>query len=277
MRYELSTDGEKLAYYVGGRILHQVQWDQIAQTLMVTGRGEELAGFFREIAIVNLTCRIVRAGTSLARRLGERPSRTTDDPTFLREYRSFCRFQLLIPEERLDQLLRHAVRAVDASRGGISATLRRKLKRWAERTHQHCYMCGQTLDFDEADQHRRFELEHLWPQTYGGNSVEDNLLPVCGACNRKKADYATWGMVGIQALVLGIEPSDNELATVAGHHRFALHYFAARRLLRDNPQKTLKWAFLRLRPSTEVPRVEDSADTGVFFNLANYLPSFDVP
>jgi hypothetical protein len=41
-----------------------------------------------------------------------------------------------------------------------------------------------------------------------------------------------WGMVGIQSLILGIAPSENELTTVAGTHHFALHYYAARRLLR---------------------------------------------
>lgn len=269
MRYEFSTDGERLAYHVAQNLLNHVHWDQFAWTLMVTGRGEGLAEFFREISVVNLACRIVRAGASLQRAAGQRPSRGTDAPTFLQDYRNFCRQQLLIPEAAVDQLIRIAVRALDASRGGISDTLRRGLKRRTARTHPNCYMCGQSLDFDEVDVNRKFELDHVWPQSYGGNSIEENLLPACGSCNRKKMDYATWGMVGIQSLILGINPTDDELARVPGHHRFALHYYAARKLLIRNPQKTLKWAFERIRPWTDV-RAQDPADVGDFFNLANH-------
>jgi 5-methylcytosine-specific restriction endonuclease McrA len=273
MRYEFSTDGERLAYHVAQDLLNNVPWDQLAWTLMVTGRGAGLTEFFREISVVSLTCRIVRAGTSLQRATDQRPSRATDDPTFLQDYRNFCRQHVLVPEAAVDQLIRIAVRAVDASRGGISDTLRKELKRRAERTHPNCYMCGQALDFDHLDVNRRFELEHVWPQSYGGNSIEENLLPACGSCNRKKMDYATWGMVGIQSLILGINPTDNELATVAGHHRFALHYFAARKLVTRNPQKTLKWAFDRIRPWTKDVRAQDPADVADFFNLANYALS----
>jgi len=267
--YELATDGERLAYGLNRDLLSTVPWQRLTLPLMVTGRGEELTDFFQEVSVINLTCRIVRAGTSLLKETAQRPARETDDPTFVRDYRSFLRERLLIPNTLVDKVLRMGTRAVRASRMEINETTRRRLTRQAQRTHSYCYMCGQSLDFSGVDINRRFELEHVWPQCYGGNSTDDNLLPACGSCNRKKSESATWAMVGVQALILGFDPSDNERTSVAGPYRFALHYFAARKLLARNPQMNLKRAFERLRPWMEV-RPSDPSDLGDFFNLENH-------
>jgi len=272
MMYELTTDGERLAYVLDRDLLSSVPWQRIALPLMVTGRGEELTGFFREIATINLTCRIVRAGTSLLKETNERGARIPADPTFEGDYRRFLREQLLIPPTLVERVLRMALRAVQASREEINETTRRRLTRQAQRTHDYCYMCRQPLDFTGGDVNRKLELEHVWPQCYGGNSVDDNLLPACGSCNRKKAGFATWAMVGVQSLILGFEPSENEYTAVTGPQRFALHYFTARRLLAHNPQMNLKQAFERLQPWRHEMRVRDASDIGDFFNIENHEP-----
>lgn len=271
LKYQFVTDGERLAHALDNDLLTQIPWERLSTALLVTGRGNQLAEFFQEITVVNLACRIVRAGNSLLRERDGRLARSTQDPTFLREYREFLRERLLVPHNKVDHLLRMAVRAVDASNESISEARRGKLKRQAHRTHRECYMCGTELDFDEEDVHRRFELDHIWPQSFGGNSHDDNLLPVCGGCNRKKGNYATWGMVAIQSLILGFSPSANERRAVSGVHRFALHYLAARRLLVLHPDRTLKWAFTRLGPWADI-RPTDSSDLGDFFNLENHDP-----
>jgi 5-methylcytosine-specific restriction endonuclease McrA len=271
LKYQFVTDGERLAYALDTSLLTEIPWERLSIALLVTGRGNELAEFFQEITVVNLACRIVRAGSSLLKERDGRLARSTEDSTFVREYREFLRERLVVPHSKVDRLLRMAVRAVNASNESISETQRRHLKRHAQRVDRKCYMCGTDLDFDEEDEHRKFELEHVWPRSFGGNSDDDNLLPVCGACNRKKEDYATWGMVAAQSLILGLSPSDNERRTVSGVHRFALHYLAARRLLLRHPNRTLKWAFTRLGPWTDV-RATDASDLGDFFNLENHNP-----
>ena len=272
MKYELTTDGERLAYTLNRDLLGCVPWHQITLPLMVTGRGEELTEFFREVSVINLTCRIIRGGTSLLKKTDQRPARMPDDPTFERDYRSFLRERLSIPHDMVDQIQRMGVRAVLASREEIDDKTRRQLTGQAQRTHNYCYMCGQPLDFSGADPIRKYQLEHVWPQCYGGNSIADNLLPACGSCNGKKDEFATWAMVGVQSLILGFDPSENEFTRVTGPHRFALHYFMARQLLARNPQMNLKRAFQRLQPWRKDFRLRDSSDLGDFFNLENHEP-----
>jgi 5-methylcytosine-specific restriction endonuclease McrA len=278
MKYEFSTDGEHLVYFLGTRLLHNVPWNEVSQALLVTGRHHALCEFFEEVTLVNLACRLVAAGTSLMRESKEsptRPARDTDDPTLQQDLRWYLRERLLIAPELVDDVLRVVIRAVKATRENVTVKERKRYKRHAQRTHQHCYMCGVTLDFSEQDEHTRFTLEHIWPRCYGGNSIDENLLPACGSCNsKKKRDLATWAMSNVQAVILGFSPDEEERRLIEGPHRYALHYYAARKLA-TRRQITLKKAFLRLKPWTDV-RLKDLEDMGDFFNLANHEPFSEI-
>ncbi len=269
MQYAFQTDGEWLTHFVDRKILLDVRWDKLSVALLPTGRADGLIEFFREVVVVNLTCRIVVAGTSLLDETPDRPARNADDPSLQREYREFLRESVFVPYELVDDLLRMAIRAVNASREHLSETQRSLYKRHAQNRHPHCYMCGTPLDFTGADPHRRYTLDHIWPRRYGGSSEVENLLPACNSCNSgKKADFATWAMPNVQSLVLGFSPGNSEFDSVDGSHRFALHYYAARKLaaLRN---LSLKRAFLRLGHWTDI-RLKDANDLGDFFNLQNH-------
>jgi hypothetical protein len=272
MQYELVTAGERLAYFVETRILTRTRWDELSVSLLYTGRGEELSRFFREICIIHLTCRIVTAGTSLLKDLPDRPARVASDPSFERDLRVFIRERLNIFPPLQDGLLRAAVAAVRVTQQDISQSDRKALKHWAERSHRTCYMCGISLDFTEQDRHLKFSAEHIWPQRYGGDSVEDNLLPACGACNAgRKRDFASWAMAGVQSMILGFMPSENEYRSVEGIHKFAMHYLAAKNYAIER-KTTLKQAFRDIS-SWEDMRLSDEGDIGDFFNLENHRAS----
>ena len=248
-----------------------VPWEKLQNALLPTSRGERLLEFFREITIVHMTCRVVKAGTSLLDKTPDRPARTVEDPTFHEEYGYYLRETLFVGQEVRDKFYRQAVRAVVASLGGIEPRLRTKIKTSAQSHHPNCYMCNVALDFTEKDPIRKFTAEHLWPQSYGGDSSDDNLLPACGSCNSsKKRDFATWGMVGLQGLILGLTPNDNEVASVEGTYRYAMHYYAARQLA-VKKNLTLKRAFQQLRPWGAL-RIEDPNDVADFFNMLNFVP-----
>lgn len=36
------------------------------------------------------------------------------------------------------------------------------------------------------------EYDHVWPRSLGGDSVADNLLPICPPCNRHKTNIVSW-------------------------------------------------------------------------------------
>jgi hypothetical protein len=276
MKYACVTTGEKLAYFVERDVLVNIPWDKVAFSLLCTGRGDALCSFFREIAVVNLTCRIVTAGTSLLKESPSRPARSLRDSGFENEFHDFIRERLYIRPPLSKDLLRNALRAVESARQDVTPTKRKAFKSWAQRQHTFCYMCGVSLDFTEEHKYHKFSLDHIWPQRYGGDSDEDNWLPACGSCNsHKKHDFATWAMAGIQSVVLGFTPTENEYTMVDGTHRFAMHYLAAKRIAIQR-DISLKDAFRILGPWELSPRLMDESDIGDFFNLANHRATLEI-
>lgn len=286
MKYELVTAGERLAYLISTKLLAHVPWGKLSPALLATGRSEQLIEFFEELTVINLTCRIVATGTSLLKAREGRKARLPSDPGFVADYRGYLRENLHISREHIELIYRQADRALAAVSNDLTASEGSRLRRHAQVHHRHCYMCGVDLNFGEHERapidedpiHRvdrerrnahRYTCEHIWPQSYGGDSVEGNFLPSCDSCNTsKKMGFATWAMAGVQALIFGLAPSANELARVEGPYRFAMHYYAARRLAQKK-NTTLKNAFLGLKPWADV-RVGDPGDSGDFFNLETH-------
>lgn len=276
MKYDFVTAGEQLAYFIDQNVLTDNPWAKVEEALLYTGRSEALCVFFREITVINLTCRIVTAGTSLLKETTGRPQRSPSDTGFEKEFRNFIRERLYLRPPLSNDLFRNALRAVESARHDATTNERNTFKSWAQRQHPFCYMCGIPLDFTEQHKHYKFSLEHIWPQRYGGDSIEKNWLPSCGSCNsRKKRDFATWAMPGIQSVVLGFSPSDNEYTMVDGTHRFAMHYLVAKKIAIQR-NISLKQAFLILRPWEETPRLMDEYDIGDFFNLANHRATLEI-
>jgi hypothetical protein len=183
------------------------------------------------------------------------------------EFQDFLRDRLGVRPPLLGDLFRNAVRAVRSSQHDVTSKERQVFKRWAQRTHTFCYLCGFDLDFTEQDAKRKFSLDHIWPQCFGGDSIEENWLPACALCNNdKKGNYATWAMPDIQSVVLGFGPSDSEYTSLNGSHRFALHQLMAKKLAVQR-NLSLKRAYMILGP-WDSPRLVDEYDLGDFFNLA---------
>jgi len=265
MIQECVTDGEKLCRFIEHHLLSNTNWETLESSLKYTGRQSELIDFFRQLTIVNLAGRLVIGGASLAKQVD------ISDPRFENDFRSFLRDNLEIPYYLIDKTYRFAHRAVQASRENISDSLGRRLKNWARKKHSHCYLCGVSLDFKDSNSYNAYTCEHLWPRAYGGNSIEDNLLPACQSCNsHKKGNFATWAMPAIQSLILGFQPSSQRLQEIDGCYKFALHYKIAQQLA-DQKRLNLKQAFLQLGPWTDV-RVYNKNDVADFFNLENHEP-----
>jgi hypothetical protein len=258
-----ATDGEKLCNFINNRLLALAPWESLAFALRPTGRNEDLVAFYREITAVGLTGRLVSAGLSIA------DSFATDDPLFRKEFTELLREHTSIPQRDLDELFRFAQRAIQAALEPLTKSFRTQMRNYSQRSHPKCYMCGTQLDFESDDTNASYTCEHVWPRAYGGNSIVENLLPACKACNSvKKGSFATWVMPAIQSLILGLSPSEDRLQEISGSFKFAIHYRAAQRVaIRQN--LSLKDAFLQLGPWQTV-RIRELGDVVDGFNLENH-------
>jgi hypothetical protein len=258
------TAGEQLCNFLNHRLLKSDVWGDLEEILAVTGRSAHLVLFFRELAAVTLTGRIVTAGQALSGSF-----ETLDDPGFRKVFTEHLRDVVGIPARLLDELFRRSLRAVAAAVAKTPASIARNMRAWATLHHPHCYICGTDLNFDAHELINTYTLEHIWPRAYGGDSVEENLLPACDSCNsKKKRHFATWVMPAVQSLQLGLSPTEQRLREIEGSYKFSLHYRAAQRVAIEK-RITMKKAFLEIGPWTDV-RMLDTDDVADFFNLANH-------
>ncbi len=262
-RYDGVTAGEKLYLHLRSEFIDTQAWEEARETLKATGRALELIDLFQQIAAVNLTGRLVVAGSSFADR------NPVSDPLFQQAYEDFIQDTIGQRGERVNRVYRLAEQAVVVARRPASDGLLNRFERWAQRQHPHCYMCQAALDFTRTHQRFTYTCEHVWPRMYGGDSIEDNFLPCCADCNsRIKRDFASWSQVNVQALVLGVGPKANNLREIDNIYKFAMHYRAAQTYAALH-NKTLKTAFMEIGPWTDV-RIVTQHDAGDFFNLENH-------
>lgn len=266
------TSGEDLLGYIQINLLGQQVIKGLENKLRFTGREDELSEFFQELIGVNMVGRIVIVGSSIAQKYN------MTDPVFEREFRYYLNNYFCFNIDCFEAVYRLSIRAVKASRESISETLGRRLKQWAMASHQFCYMCGIQLEFarkeqkTEDEKRRQFTCEHIWPREYGGNSLEENLLPCCSSCNSsKKQNFATWAMPSVQSLIKGLSPGDDCLEKIEGTHKFAIHYRSAKKLALHK-RISLKEAFLKIGPWQDI-RLKDVDDVADFFNLENHNAS----
>jgi hypothetical protein len=257
------TAGERLCNFVNHKLLAGPVWNALEGHLDSTGRAIHLVSFYRQIAAVTLTGRIVAAGRSA------NDLYPHGDPLFRKLFTEHLRDTVGIPREIFDELYRASVRAVEAAISPIPGSVEKRMRAWAELRHPCCYMCGSSLDFQNSDPVKGYTCEHIWPRSYGGDSIEDNFLPACNSCNsKKKQNFATWAMPAVQSLLRGLAPEGQTLAEVEGTYKFALHYRAAQNLAVKR-RSTMKEAFLTIGPWTDI-RVLDVDDVADFFNLENH-------
>jgi hypothetical protein len=257
------TAGERLCNFINHKLLASPVWNDLNGILSVTGRASALVALYRQIAAVTLTGRIVAAGQSL----GDQSHPT--DPAFRKALTEHLRDTVGIPSRTLDELYRFSHRAILAASATTPTSTLKQLRTWALLRHPKCYICGVVLDFDTPNLVNSYTCEHIWPRAYGGDGIEENLLPACDSCNsKKKRHFATWVMPSVQSLLLVLNPADQRLREIEGSYKFSLHYRAAQ-MLAVEQRLSMKAAFLKIGPWTDI-RLLDTDDVADYFNLENH-------
>ena len=225
-------------------------------------RSAVLGEFFAGAFVLNLFARALRVGSQIIRKYESYP-----ENQLVRELKFELTNRLDLADSELksgalERIANAVIAAHYASSRPISEALRKLIKE--EFRKPQCYTCGQALGWKNSAGLPIVSLDHVWPAAWGGDSVEDNLLPACSNCNSRRNDLIGWQWVSAQALV-GDHESSSFLATMQRPYKNALHF----RALIDyacSERATLKDAALLIGPVLE-PRKIDARDTTDFFNL----------
>ena len=257
--YRYVTAGEALYGAIRHWLYSDVASDHMHPWLgKIQYYAEELHEFLEQATALWLTARLVAAGRSLQASNGRH---------YKSELRPYLKEYLVISKDETDTLERLLASAVDASLQEMSNGLRNQVRQFAIDQHPKCYICGVDMDFSNEDKLAEFTREHIWPQSLGGDSIIENILPSCGKCNgRRKMNYATWATTSIQSISVPKKPTDDDWMNLQLSHFYAMHQFAGQTCA-IKQRITLKEAFLQIGPWRTPPQFIDENDVGHFFNL----------
>jgi hypothetical protein len=227
-------------------------------------RSAEFSEYYFGIYCFNITARLIKAASAILRE----PS--LHEPLFRGSMLGFLINQFEISEfrygrNRVNLLVNLAFNAANSSGQAISKTTKERVL--AGSIDFSCYICGCELLIQSTVPEQVLQYEHIWPSSFGGSSIVDNLLPACSTCNNKKGALMLWQDAPVSSIILPPNPSQNDLTMITrrakiAKHRQDLFAFAVKMKI------TLKAAALQLGAYnfSNVSSV-DSDDSADFFTL----------
>jgi hypothetical protein len=261
------TSGEKLFYLIRDEALVQlnhrgVSWTNIGVLFDDLSGNPEFANYIKGATSIYIMRRLLRYWKNERDSIGNQSS-------YVKSVSRFIKDEVFptLDTELISKISRSVINAVDSSEKAINPAVRKNVI--AKRQNLTCYLCGHSLDPNAKEETETFlTLEHLWPTSIGGDSIEDNLMPACKKCQEDTKDTAAWEWLNIHNLVFSVNPSPEELK-VSRKVRFAKHYFEAVKLAHSN-NLSLKEAFMQNGP-TKTPLSHTSTGLPItFFDLNSF-------
>jgi 5-methylcytosine-specific restriction endonuclease McrA len=264
MNFNPVTAGERLFKHILKDVLGNPSVSDLSSigVLQSGGRMEQFSEYFLGAFAYNLTGRCIKKAQSIRAEV-EDISRHQD---LIINY--FLR-SLELPqrpgERNLDRLASLAFDAVNSSGKDISNRTKWQVRNGTEACK--CYICGRNIESKSKDKYHKIQYEHIWPSSYGGDSLVENILPACMKCNHSKADRLLWQDSHIHSFILSPSPSVNEWKSITyplkvAKHRAVIFDVASEREI------TLKEAAIEVGPmdlkSLHTVSEEDCVD---FFNF----------
>ena len=240
------TAGERLYLHMRDEILDlcgkgSMRWANAGILFDTLSGGPDYLAYVKGAAAIHATRRLLRYWSD------ERES-VSEESQHVRKVAIFVRTEMFpsIGDEVSRRIARAVIEAERASRQSISRSCRTEVLR--ERKQQFCYLCGHKLDAAAKEgSSNHLSLEHLWPMSLGGDSIEENLLPACDRCQIDTQDTVSWEWPNIHNLVLPSSPSTGAMNSVNRSVRYARHYLSALRSC-EGENLSLKQAFIRIGP-----------------------------
>ncbi|WP_295641723.1 hypothetical protein [uncultured Methylibium sp.] len=239
----------------------QANWANFSELISRAGGDGDFADYVRGAMSAFAMRRLLRFWAS---EIGMTP----DEANHVRRVSRFINEDLFpsLDAQLTAQVARGVIAAHAASSIEIPVGVRKLVVRDQKRLH--CYLCRQSLDPAAGRDSKEFlTLEHLWPTSIGGDSVEANLLPACLVCQKITKDTISWEWVNVHNYVLPPQPSAKALDKGIGPRvRYARHYLEVLRLC-DAEGLTLKESFLKVGPMNSELRHRTTRLPVTFFDL----------
>jgi hypothetical protein len=259
------TEGERLFRLVQNEVLNSIgnghrTWNNLANLLDCDKESSNFSSYISG----TLSVFSVR---KLLRYWADEKKLIADESMYVARLKKHIKENVFIglTDDIASRLARACIAAEEASNKKITKSVRENVL--AESTKHNCYLCDDELDFRALENEpNMLTLEHLWPTSIGGDSIEENLLPACTKCQKITKDTMSWEWLNVHNLVLPTNPSSEALKSVTQKQRFARHYLHVLTFC-ENEKINLKKAFLRIGPMKEMPTFLHTGLPITFFDL----------
>lgn len=261
--FKAATPGEHLLSLLSEKVLKEdgIAISEGLTSLSAIGdRRQELQEYVIAVNALNLTARLIKKA--------ERVMEIDDASLHHEEFVRFLQQTLGLvkhPSDVLDDLARHSIYAAKVSKRPVSKATKRRVR--GTELEVECYLCGKLCVHKSEDQMASIFYEHIWPASYGGDSIEENLLPACYGCNDAKQDMLLWHTGAIFSFVLKPNPSIEERTRIGRREKVARRIQDI--LHKANVERcTLKEAAIKIGPARFENLIAiDNDDAIDYFNL----------
>jgi len=261
------TAGEKLYFLIREEVIHTIgdrsaRWSQAKSFFDALDEDRSFTSYVKGAVAV-------RATRQLMRFWNWKRESVVNQSQYIRTIMTFLKEEMFTTTET--EVLRKVATAVEeaflASGRQPSSNLRKTVL--GRGTICNCYLCGRELNLVSANHTDHPTVEHIWPSSMGGDTIEENLLPACGECQKLTKDTLSWEWINIQNWVLPVSPSIDALTAVDNRTRYARHFFEAMTRA-EAERKTLKEALINLGPMQSPPTHIESGKPVTFFDLQTF-------
>jgi hypothetical protein len=259
------TAGERLFLLIRDEILDQigskdVRWSNLGTLFDDLGGGPWYLAYVRGASAIHAMRRLLRFWS-------EERKVVVNESTHVKAVFAFITNNVFssLTLSAATKLARSVIAAERKSNGDIGPSTKVAVLQGRQRVH--CYLCAKPLNVNATSDAADFlTLEHLWPASMGGDSIEENILPACRGCQHHTQDALSWEWLNVHNIVLPVEPSNSALDSVGRRTWSARHFLTALRLA-DAERLSLKEAFLQLGPiATPIGYVKTGSPV-TFFDL----------
>jgi 5-methylcytosine-specific restriction endonuclease McrA len=218
-KFKPATSGEHLFSYITTNLIGRKNINQIyeLEALQIGGRQYQLSSYYAGVLAANILTRCLKKANRIV-------SLFEDEREHQKQMVQYFQRSLEIPRTPsgadLDRLAALTLEAEKKSRKGIISSVRSQFN--TTKT-SYCYICGFPVFEKPLETQIKMQLEHIWPQSFGGDSIAENLLPACPTCNNAKSDMLLWQNAHIHSFTLKPEPSPQELENIEKKLRIAQH------------------------------------------------------
>lgn len=219
LNFQPITSGERLFQFILRELHHQHGYSEIQSLSVLTigGRGDFFADYVLGLSTINMLARLVKKALKV--RAGE--NELTHHPEIVRYIQRSLGVNRYSGDDVVDRLASHALAAASACGKKINESAKKIVR--SKRIEAPCYICGTNCLFGSAEENARVKYEHIWPSSYGGDSIHENLMPSCWHCNEVKGDMLLWHTGSLFSFVLKPSPSIEELKTISRKEKVAMY------------------------------------------------------